>query len=71
MYLHSRGICHRDIKPENFLYASKDSNTLKLIDFGVSKMFCVDSKALINMHTKAGSVRETFDLSCSTFRQKS
>ena len=56
MYLHSRGICHRDIKPENFLYVSKKSDTLKLIDFGVSKVFAVDSDALINMHTKAGSV---------------
>lgn len=25
---------HRDIKPENILYVSKNSNKIKLIDFG-------------------------------------
>mgnify|MGYP000868733989 FL=1 len=43
-YLHSMGICHRDIKPENFLYTSKNSRTLKLIDFGVSKIFATQAK---------------------------
>lgn len=38
-YLHSRDIVHRDLKPENFLYETKsDDSTLKLIDFGLSKM---------------------------------
>lgn len=55
-YLHTRGICHRDIKPENFLYSSKNSETLKLIDFGVSKIFATNAKQLVDMHTKAGSV---------------
>jgi len=37
-YLHSHQppVVHRDLKPENFLYAKKDSNDLKLIDFGLS-----------------------------------
>lgn len=35
-YLHSHGIVHRDLKLQNFLYASQDSELLKLIDFGVS-----------------------------------
>jgi len=42
-YMHSKWIAHRDLKPENFLLLEKDvplaKNTLKLIDFGISKRF--------------------------------
>jgi len=55
-YLHSLGVCHRDIKPENLLYLRKDSSTLKLIDFGISKIFVNDAEDAIRTHTKAGSV---------------
>ena len=55
-YLHSLGVCHRDIKPENFLFVDKDTRTLKLIDFGASKRFEVDSDKLISMKTKVGAV---------------
>lgn len=30
-------MCHRDLKPENIMF-DPDSGTLKLIDFGVSKL---------------------------------
>jgi len=33
-HLHERRIAHRDIKPENFVYADRDGDVLKLIDFG-------------------------------------
>jgi calcium-dependent protein kinase len=39
-YCHSHGVCHRDIKPENILFSSiEEDSTLKLIDFGLSKVF--------------------------------
>merc|ERR1740130_277817 len=38
-YIHQRNIVHRDIKLENFLYESQESDHLKLIDFGFSKVW--------------------------------
>lgn len=35
-YLHGRRVVHRDLKPENMVYEHRDSNTLKLIDFGIA-----------------------------------
>lgn len=38
-YLHEYGITHRDLKPENILMSDKSEEaTLKLIDFGLSKI---------------------------------
>ena len=36
-YVHSLDIAHRDLKPENFLLKSKDSDEIKIIDFGLSR----------------------------------
>ena len=40
-YLHgqSKPIAQRDLKLENFLYEKKDTNHLKLIDFGFAKLW--------------------------------
>merc|ERR1740129_1639356 len=38
-YLHARQVVHRDLKLENFLYEKKDTDHLKLIDFGFAKFF--------------------------------
>ena len=37
-YLHDKKIIHQDIKPEN-LMMSKDHQTVKIFDFGVSNRF--------------------------------
>lgn len=42
-YLHSQGIAHRDLKPENILLKSKDSDIIKLSDFGLSRMMSKES----------------------------
>lgn len=38
-YMHLNFISHRDLKPENFLYESKSSSEIKIIDFGMANFF--------------------------------
>jgi len=50
-YLHSCRVVHRDLKLENFLYESKDSDFLKLIDFGFSKVWDKNTKMELSCGT--------------------
>jgi len=38
-HCHSNNICHRDLKPENLLFLNKTDDDLKVIDFGLSRIF--------------------------------
>ena len=43
-YLHKSHIIHRDLKPDNIIFASKDPNSLKIADFGLSTEFEMGQK---------------------------
>jgi len=58
-YIHSHHVVHRDLKLENFLYESKGSEHLKLIDFGFAKVWhgqTMLSKACGSLHYVAPEV---------------
>ena len=56
-YISRLNIVHRDLKPENFLYENKDINSdIKIIDFGLSKVFRPGKGGISKMTTKAGTV---------------
>ena len=41
VYCHEKNVVHRDIKPENILIntANINDNTIKIIDFGTSRIY--------------------------------
>jgi len=53
-YAHSNGIVHRDIKPSNIVL-SKDSNAIKITDFGIAYL----DEADVTQHTQLGEVLGT------------
>jgi len=48
-YLHSNNIAHRDLKPENLLCTGANNEIIKVADFGLSKEFDDNNKALETM----------------------
>lgn len=52
VYCHNKKIVHRDLKPENLLLDSKDGISIKVIDFGTSRVFDPNTK----MNQKYGTV---------------
>ena len=51
-HCHSIKICHRDLKPENLLFLNKNFDCLKVIDFGLSRIFTEKDH---KMKTKVGT----------------
>lgn len=55
-YCHNNGVCHRDLKPENFIFATKsDDADIKIIDFGLSKIFDPTTQGYSLMKTGCGT----------------
>mmetsp|Transcript_3381 Transcript_3381/g.8415 ORF Transcript_3381/g.8415 Transcript_3381/m.8415 type:complete len:567 (-) Transcript_3381:170-1870(-) len=52
-YIHTHRVVHRDLKLENFLYEKKNSDHLKLIDFGFSKIWEPNTKMALSCGTLA------------------
>lgn len=45
-YLHQNNIVHRDIKPENIMFESNQNESIKLVDFGLSKRMTADEEVM-------------------------
>lgn len=54
-FIHSKGIIHRDIKPSNIIVIEGEPRKIKLLDFGVSKLFdtLTHGQTLSSKFTKA------------------
>ncbi|XP_054906427.1 myosin light chain kinase family member 4 isoform X3 [Poeciliopsis prolifica] len=50
-YMHKNYILHLDLKPENILCVSRDSNKIKIIDFGLARRYKPREKLRVNFGT--------------------
>jgi calcium-dependent protein kinase len=47
-HLHANGICHRDLKPENIMFIDTNVDEIKIIDFGLSKKYCISESNFLH-----------------------
>lgn len=70
-YMHARGITHRDLKFENIMFSSPNSDTVKVIDFGLSKKYSQDehlTETVGTVYTMAPEVlRGDYDNKCDVW----
>lgn len=65
-WMHSKGVAHRDLSLENLLLDK--NNTIRIIDFGVSKMYdVVDAQGNRDWRTPAGRIGKTGYMSPEVF----
>merc|ERR1719210_1197331 len=43
-FMHAQRYIHRDLKPQNIMLMDSDSNSIKVIDFGLAELFTGDQK---------------------------
>ena len=56
---HSKGLIHRDLKPDNIYLARIEGHAesvVKVLDFGIAKVFRDDGKPMDQLETQAGTV---------------
>eukprot|EP00629_Pelagomonadales_sp_RCC1024_P017380 CAMPEP_0119264738 /NCGR_PEP_ID=MMETSP1329-20130426/3749_1 /TAXON_ID=114041 /ORGANISM="Genus nov. species nov., Strain RCC1024" /LENGTH=328 /DNA_ID=CAMNT_0007264529 /DNA_START=251 /DNA_END=1233 /DNA_ORIENTATION=- len=54
-YMHARHVLHRDLKPENVLVCGPDESTVKLVDFGLSKLVAGSTAGASRAQTMVGT----------------
>lgn len=47
-FMHTQSILHLDLKPENILCVTPNSNEIKIIDFGLARVFDPSKKAKVS-----------------------
>lgn len=62
-FLHSQNILHLDLKPENVLCLTKEGNRIKIIDFGMARIYD-PSKKLQVLFGSAEFVGKLYRFTC-------